>query len=162
MSAGTRYFVADHYRFAAALAGGWVLSAALRGMHHLAETSTAGDQAWLIQLPDARDARLVLLRDGVPEVDRQVLLDDAGVEMMRRHVRAWRQLSGTTTPLSWWLTTSAPSADVLSQQLGSEGQLERLALQSAWRPSALQPDLEPAPLDPLVHLALMGMRSVDL
>ena len=82
----------------------WCLSAALRALNRLCSQWT-GDLAWL--LPSRRGLRLVLIRAGVPELDRCVSFDAddplVAWEELEQLVDAWQRIN-PAVPLGWWLS----------------------------------------------------------
>ena len=86
-----------------------MLTAAQRALHQLTQTWD-GDLAWLVE--EEKSLRLLLFRQGVPEVDHA--LDDLDPLACQREIRAcvsaWQARVASPSALGWWL--SVPSAQV--------------------------------------------------
>ena len=87
----------------------WSLTAAQRALHQLTQ-AWDGDLAWLVR--DGKSMRLLLRRQGVPEVDHALeQLDPLACQReIRACVAAWQCLVDTPSALGWWL--SVPRAQV--------------------------------------------------
>ncbi len=139
----------------------WVLSAALRGLK-LFLPEGVGELAWLIQASQNEPVRLLLMRSGVPDVDRRIRSDQPIADQIRDTVRAWQSLVDGGNSLAWCcslIDQSVLDGSVLFDTMPFEQVLQP---QMTWVPSPWSPDLEKGELDPLVHLALAGVREVKL
>lgn len=140
----------------------WCLSSALRGLLQLTQ-HWSGDLAWLIQ--DGPSCRLVLLRNGVPELDQVMTTAAAEVDGCQREIRAWlmawQQRSPSSAALGWWFSVACDQND-LWEALVDLGRGEQLLPQDL--PTLNQStDLEtlPSPLEALEHLALLGSLNLE-
>ena len=88
----------------------WSLTAAQRALHQLTQ-AWAGDLAWLVV--EEKSMRLVVFREGVPEVDHALEeLDPLACQReIRACVAAW-QARAWTSSLGWWFTVPAEQVDV--------------------------------------------------
>ena len=134
----------------------WCLTSALRGLLQLTH-SWSGHLAWLIQ--DGRSCRLVLLSNGVPELDQLMTTPASDLEGCQREVRAWltawQQRSPSSAELGWWLSVAHDQAD-LWKTLVDEGRGECL-LQQDLPPFEQATHSDPSnSFEALEHLALFG------
>ena len=139
----------------------WILSSALRGLQ-LFLPEGVGDLAWLIQASQNEPVRLLLLRSGVPDVDRPISSDQPIAGQIRNTVRAWQSLVDGGESLAWCCSVidqSVLDGSVLVDTMQLENVLQP---EMTWIPSPWSPDLEQGELDPLVHLALAGVREVKV
>ena len=87
----------------------WSLTAAQRALHQLTQ-AWAGDLAWLVV--EEKSMRLVVFREGVPEVDHA--LEELDPLTCQREIRAcvaeW-QTRAWTSSLGWWFTVPAEQVD---------------------------------------------------
>lgn len=82
----------------------WSLHAAFRGFVGSCPGVDA-NVAWMIEGP--RHHRLLLMRHGVPEVDRSISqLDSEGLLDVVGTIEAWQLLKPTSTPVRWLFTPS--------------------------------------------------------
>ena len=136
----------------------WIVSCAQRCLHQL-NSHWTGDLAWLF--PHGSAVRLVLVRDGVPEVDqtfaREGIAPDVLIAAIRRCVSAWCALTNGPAPLGWWLSfpesqhqTFLPLIDPGRQDCCLNQVLE-------WKPEPWGDEAGNDPLEPLEQLALFGM-----
>ncbi|MAV13246.1 MAG: hypothetical protein CL861_07330 [Cyanobium sp. MED843] len=134
----------------------WTLSSALRGLMLQLE-DWLGDLAWLF--PAQQGLRLVLIRDGVPEVDHTIQLAEPDVmrQELRRIVSAWQSLTSSSPCLGWCLSLPEhlvamvlPVVDIDRDEQRLDLSLEELVVPS---PETLQEE----ELTPLEQLALIGM-----
>ena len=88
----------------------WSLTAAQRALHQLTQ-AWAGDLAWLVV--EEKSMRLVVFREGVPEVDHALEeLDPLACQReIRACVAAW-QARAWISSLGWWFTVPAEQVDV--------------------------------------------------
>ena len=88
----------------------WLLTAAQRALDQLTQTWD-GDLAWLVE--EEKSLRLLLFRQGVPEVDHG--LDDLDPLACQREIRAcvatWRARVATPPALGWWLSVPSEQVD---------------------------------------------------
>ena len=87
----------------------WLLTTAQRALHQLTHMWD-GDLAWLVE--EEKSLRLLLFRQGVPEVDHALdALDPlARWREIRACVAEW-QACAWTSSLGWWLTVPAEQVD---------------------------------------------------
>lgn len=133
----------------------WTLSSAFQAVQRV-QLIENGHVAWLIQHHELSRPRLILLRDGIPEVDRQLHSDMDVGHQVRQTVDAWIQLSDEVVSLTCLLTSPESEVQELSNLLQGYGPVLNCSMDAVWCPKAWSPELEPAALDPLAHLALMG------
>jgi len=89
----------------------WLLAASRRGLLTRLGDPT-GDLVWLLQ--QGRGWRLLVLRDGLPELDRS-LPAEAFQESVQELLAAWQQHAGrSATPLRWWITASAEEKEAVA------------------------------------------------
>ena len=133
----------------------WSLHAAFRGFVG-SYPGVDANVAWMIEGP--RHHRLLLMRHGVPEVDRSISqLDSGGLLDVVGTIEAWQLLKPTSTPVQWLFTPS----------LGGSAGTESL---HDWAQSSLMPIDLPAInlsrwdvstgselLDPFVSLGFAGL-----
>ncbi|QNI65932.1 hypothetical protein [Synechococcus sp. A15-44] len=88
----------------------WLLTAAQRALHQLTQT-WEGDMAWLVE--EEKSLRLLLFRQGVPEVDHALeQLDPLACQReVRACVAAWQALVDTPSALGWWLSVPTVQVD---------------------------------------------------
>ncbi|WP_115081249.1 hypothetical protein [Synechococcus sp. N32] len=88
----------------------WSLIAAQRALDQLT-LAWDGDLAWLVR--DGKSMRLLLRRQGVPEVDHALeQLDPLACQReIRACVAAWQALVDTPSALGWWLSVLAEEVD---------------------------------------------------
>ena len=136
----------------------WLLSCAQRCLHHLSSGWT-GDVAWLF--PHGSAVRLVLIHDGVPEVDQTFARDglepDALISEIRRSVSAWQTLMNRSVPLGWWLSFPESHNQMFMLLIDAARQDCLLNQPFAWNPAPWGEDSGDDPLEPLEQLALFGM-----
>ena len=88
----------------------WLLMVAQRALHQLTQTWD-GDLAWLVV--EEKSLRLLLFRQGVPEVDHA--LDDLDALSCQREIRAcvatWQALVASPPALGWWLPVPSEQVD---------------------------------------------------
>ena len=88
----------------------WLLTAAQRALHQLTQTWD-GDLAWLVL--EEKSLRLLLFRQGVPEVDHA--LDALDPLACQREIRAcvatWRARVASPPALGWWLSVPSEQVD---------------------------------------------------
>ena len=88
----------------------WSLTAAQRALDQLTQ-AWDGDLAWLVR--DGKSMRLLLRRQGVPEVDHALeQLDPLACQReVRACVAAWQALVDKPSALGWWLSVPAEQVD---------------------------------------------------
>ena len=136
----------------------WLVSCAQRCLHHLSSDWT-GVVAWLF--PHASAVRLVLIHDGVPEVDQTFARDgiapDVLISQIHRSVSAWETLMNRAVPLGWWLSFSESHNQIFMPLIDAARQDCLLNKPFAWNPAPWGKDSGDDPLGPLEQLALFGM-----
>ena len=136
----------------------WLVSCAQRCLHHLSSGWT-GDLAWLF--PHGSAVRLVLIHNGVPEVDQTFAGDgiapDPLISEIRRSVSAWQTLMNRSVPLGWWLSFSEPRYQIFMPLIDAARQDCLLNQPFAWNPAPWGADSGDDTLEPLEQLALLGM-----
>ena len=136
----------------------WLVSCAQRCLHHLCSDWT-GDLAWLF--PHGSAVRLVLIHDGVPEVDqtfaRQGTAPDVLIAEIRRHVAAWQTLMNRSDSLGWWLSLSESQHQAFIPLIDASPQDCLLNQPLQWNPELWGGDAGDDQLEPLEQLALFGM-----
>jgi hypothetical protein len=136
----------------------WCLSAALRALNRLC-SEWAGDLAWL--LASRRGLRLVLIRAGVPELDRCVSfeVDDplAAWEELVQVIDAWQRIN-SAAPLGWWLSLPVAERDGWAGRCIQARGDTRLDHEIPGAPLAWDP-LDSSELDPVVELVLFALRG---
>lgn len=134
----------------------WCLSAGLRALNRFCPDWT-GDLAWLLH--SCRGLRLVLIRAGVPELDRCVSLDVddplAAWEQLVQVVDAWQQIN-SAEPLGWWLSLPAKERDGWAGRCVQARGDTRLDHEIPGAPVAWDP-LDSSELDPVVELLLSAL-----
>ena len=136
----------------------WCLSVALRALKRLCSEWT-GDLAWL--LPSRRGLRLVLIRAGVPELDRCVSFDVddplAAWEELVQLVDAWQRINAAV-PLGWWLSLPVEERNGWAGRcIQARGDI-RLDHEIPGAPLAWDP-LDSSELDPVVELVFSALRG---
>ncbi len=136
----------------------WCLSVALRALKRLCSEWT-GDLAWL--LPSRRGLRLVLIRAGVPELDRCVSFDVddplAAWEELVQLVDAWQRIKAAV-PLGWWLSLPVEERNGWAGRcIQARGDI-RLDHEIPGAPLAWDP-LDSSELDPVVELVFSALRG---
>ena len=134
----------------------WALSSALRGLMLQLDT-WQGDLAWLT--PDQRGLRLVLIRNGVPEVDYPIQITEpfAMRQEIRRVVSAWQSLTVRPTGLGWWLSLPEHTVDMVLPMIDVDRNEQRLDASGNALVVPSPDTLQEEELTPLELLALIGM-----
>ena len=136
----------------------WIVSCAQRCLHQL-NSHWTGDLAWLF--PHGSAVRLVLVRNGVPEVDqtfaREGTAPDALIAAIRRSVSAWCALTNDPAPLGWWFSFPESQQQTFLPLIdpGREDCCLNQVLE--WNPEPWGDEAGNDPLEPLEQLALFGM-----
>ena len=88
----------------------WLLAAAQRALHQLTQ-AWDGDLAWLVV--EEKRIRLLLFRQGVPEVDHALEEPDplACQREIRACVAAWQARADMSSALGWWLSVPTEQVD---------------------------------------------------
>ena len=138
----------------------WSLSSACQGLNNALD-AWSDDLALL--LPHGQMMRMVLIRDGVPEVDRRFKLEqpDQLRDDIRRFVAAWRAESSVNRSLGWWFSLPDLDAEGLLPLIDLDRGEQRLDQALAWTPDSVMDGSGQRTLDPLDHLCLYGMVSED-
>ena len=88
----------------------WLLTAAQRALDQLTQ-AWDGDLVWLVV--EEKRLRLLLFRQGVPEVDHA--LEEHGPQACQREIRAcvaaWQALVDSPSALGWWLSVPSEQVD---------------------------------------------------
>ena len=136
----------------------WSLMSALRAVQRSIPDEWVGDLAWLIQSQGQPGCRLLLLRDGIPEVDQSVRSRDEAIAQFAPTVQAWRSFSGQQAlPLGWFVSVADQTLFDSAQDMNDVSADRHLTLKSGWTASPLLPEQEPDCLDPFIHLAFAGL-----
>ena len=136
----------------------WLLTSALRGVL-LELQGWQGDLAWLIEC--GTTMRLVLVRDGVPELDCSLRSDDPAElrGALRARIAAWHNFCGARPTLGWWLSVSPDWQDALQPLIDPDRGERDLTAAGRWAASAVSPTENLSPLTPIEALALSGMAE---
>ena len=137
----------------------WLLSSACLGLLELTSQRDV-DLAWMIGT--SRWTRVLLIRNGVPEVDRVIKNDpsDRGLVELVGTIEAWRLLGESSRPLRWlssW-SPSAPPPPIALTQWVDETAVSLDLPSVAFRPWDASTDADL--LDPLVSLGFSGLGLV--
>lgn len=136
----------------------WSLSAAHRAVRRLTE-EWCGDLAWLIL--DGQVCRLVLIRDGVADLDFSLSrpTPETARGWVRERVNAWRERMECMEPLGWWFSVEAEEqTDWLAVMDSAAGEV--LVDQTLpWCPRLWDGDADQVALSPLQHLALSALHQ---
>ena len=136
----------------------WSLSSALRALQLSTPDDWFGDLAWMIQSSGQPGCRLLLLRDGTPEVDQSVRSNDDAMELFKTTVQAWRKLNSQKKLPLGWLATVAEETSIDPARLMKETAADhQLLLENSWTASPLMPEQESGGLDPFTRLAFAGL-----
>lgn len=132
-----------------------MLSSAFWGLRHLT-SEWHGDLVWLLEQGNA--VRLVLIRQGVPEVDRLIPASSStelrGV--VRQTISAWQRMSTSTRPLGWWMSLSREMTQRLQSLVDPNLDEHQLDQASIWPLQPLDADLDDS-LTALEQLSLLGL-----
>lgn len=133
----------------------WLLSAAWRGALQQGSQHDS-NLAWIIA--HGQQKRLILLRHGVPEVDR--VLVEQGAQLLTAVsdlVRVWQELNPINSPLQWLMTAPASERLPLSGLAGGGMEMSSTQAPDLLDHHPLDPLGDPHLLDPLVSLGLVGL-----
>ena len=140
----------------------WSVLSALRVLQRSQAGDRVEDLAWVIQASGQSGCRLVLVRDGVPEVDRFVLTTDGVSDVLRTTASAWRRLDDQTSrPLAWLNCVADDSLFDPKPWLDAAMSDRLLDLPVGWSPTPAIPEQETCPLDRFIHLAFAGLNEVQ-
>ena len=136
----------------------WSLSAAHRAVRRLTE-EWHGDLAWLIL--DGTDGRLVLVRDGVADLDFSLPRPSSAstTAWIRERVTAWRDRMSSRVPLGWWLSVTAEEQTDWLDLVDSDAGEVLLDKTLPWCPRDWDGDTDQVALSPLQHLALTALQQ---
>ena len=136
----------------------WCLTAAHRALLHLTE-DWSGNLAWFIL--DGTDGRLVLIRDGVADLDFALSLTTppAAMTSIRERVNAWRNRISSSVPLGWWLSVSAEEQPDWLALVDSDSGEVLLDQTLIWCPRDWEGEKNQVALSPLQHLALTALQQ---
>lgn len=133
----------------------WLLSAAWRGL--MRESSQQDvDIVWIVS--HGPEKRLILLRDGVPEVDLAFAdLDEPRNASLGDFVQVWQESHQGAAAVQW-LITAPPSDGLHGLKPKAPGEMVRSTESSAvLEYQSFDPQGEPQLLDPLVSLGFVGL-----
>ncbi|AII48239.1 hypothetical protein KR52_03595 [Synechococcus sp. KORDI-52] len=138
----------------------WSLTDALNGLRQITQ-DWSGDLAWLL-LHDGR-ARLILMRDRIPEIDRTFSSNDVDVCIAetRALIRSWQQKLNAPRPLGWWFTLEDPSRRDWLQLVDAEAGEQSLNRPLAWSPDPWTESAGAEVLSPLAHLVLGQLHEEE-
>jgi len=140
----------------------WSVSTALRALQRSLPDPWVEDLAWVIQASGQSGCRLVLVRDGVPEVDRLVRTPDGLSDVISTTARAWRRLDAQASrPLAWLTCVADDSLFDPKPWLDTAKSDRLLELPMGWVATPAIPEQETGPLDPFIHLAFAGLNEVQ-
>ena len=133
----------------------WILSAAWRGAFQMTSQQDV-DSAWLIV--HGQQKRLILLRHGVPEVDRCITTgDDYWFPNVNDFVQSWQWRNQSYSSVQWLITAPSEARMQLSEwdriSLGT-GSTELFQLMD-YQP--FEPQAPSRLLDPLASLGFIGL-----
>ena len=135
----------------------WLVSCAQRCLHHLSSDWT-GVVAWLFTHASA--VRLVLIRNGVPEVDQTFATD--GICTGRsdrsdsRSVSAWQTLTNRSCSTGLVVLLPESQQQIFFHLIDAARQDCLLNQALEWNPAPWGDDSGNDPLEPLEQLALLG------
>lgn len=133
----------------------WLLSAAWRGLQQQ-QSCDHSDVAWL--LSHQQQQRLILLRHGVPEVDRNLGQDvEQFWPSINYFIEAWQDINGSSSSLQWQLTAPPSLRERVVSLAGSSTEWFSSEPFDDQDLQPFDPMQEPALLDPLVSLGLIGL-----
>ena len=136
----------------------WSLMSALRAVQRSIPDDWVGDLAWLIQSSGQPGSRLLLLRNGIPEVDQSVPASADATALFSNTMQAWRSLTGQQSlPIGWLVSVANKTLIDPSAWMNDVPADRELALKVNWTSSPLVPEQESASLEPFVHLAFAGL-----
>ena len=136
----------------------WSLTAAHRAVLRLTE-EWLGDRAWLIL--DGQVGRLVLIRDGVADLDFVLArpTPSSATAWIRERVTAWRERMQSMESLGWWLSVTAEEQMDWSVLVDSDAGEVLLNQALSWCPHDWDGDADHVALSPLHHLALTALQQ---
>ena len=136
----------------------WCLAAAHRTIQRFTSSSTEA-LAWLIA--EASVARLVLIRDSVPELDLQVVVSDpaAVIPALRQRVEAWFHATPDQQVLAWWLTVPENDHEQWSALVDVASGEHLLDEALPWSPVVWDQTVENLLLPPLHQLAFTALQQ---
>ena len=136
----------------------WTVSSALRSLT-LGPDPGSGDLA--LVFAEESGIRLVLSRDGMPELDCCIDVGDSSLLALelRRRVAAWQTHAGGSRPLAWCLSLPESWLEQLEGLIDPDRQESLVGTSESWCPLAVSPDDDANGLLALERLALLGMRE---
>ena len=136
----------------------WTVSSALRSLM-LEPDPGSGDLA--LVFAEESGIRLVLSRDGMPELDCCIDVGDSSLLALelRRRVAAWQTHAGGSRPLAWCLSLPESWLEQLEGLIDPDRQESLVGTSESWCPLAVSPDDDANGLLALERLALLGMRE---
>ena len=136
----------------------WSLISALRAVQRSIPDDWIGDLAWLIQSSGQPGCRLVLLREGIPEVDQSLRTSENAAALFTGTTQAWRALSGQQPlPLGWLVSADDNQLFDPARWMDEDSADRQLVLKNNWSASPLVPEQESGNMDPFLHLAFAGL-----
>ena len=141
----------------------WSLTAAQRALHQLTQ-AWDGDLAWLVL--EEKSLRLLLFRQGVPEVDHALEeLDPLACQReIRACVAAWQARVATPSALGWWLSVPIEQVDdwmpLVEGQQGSAALNQPLPVWAEPSDDGTAGDVTDV-LSPLQQLALLALHQEE-
>ena len=138
----------------------WLLTAAQRSLHQLTR-AWDGDLAWLVL--EEQSMRLLLFRQGVPEVDHPLRQPDPLVcqREIRACIAAWQARVAAPPRLGWWFSVQIDQFDdwkLVVDDLAREVCLNE-PLPALAEPT--DPGIDVDVLSPLQHLALLALYQEE-
>lgn len=135
----------------------WSLVSALRALRDSIPDWSSGALLWLIQPQETSPFRVLILRDGTPEVDRTIPANDKAAEVVREIIQAWSPRANQ--PLRW-VSSVGDGAHVERWFTADNGRSwEHVLPDIPWTVEPWDPGLEPGGLDPLTRLTLAGLQE---
>ena len=109
----------------------WVLSSALKGLREDG-ADWSGDVIWLF--PSGPSVRFILLRAGVPEVDRVIAAADPVLlrQGLRQSIAAWQSITSQVVPLGWQLSLPESLMDSVLPMIDPDRQEQLLEHPFPW------------------------------
>ena len=136
----------------------WALSSALRGLR-ADGPDWSGDVIWL--LASGPSVRFILLRAGVPEVDR--VIDAADPVLLRQDLRqsiaAWQAMTAQVVPLGWQLSLPELLMDSVLPMIDPDRQEQLLEHPFPWLGMDALDGHGSDALAPFEQLALRGLQE---
>lgn len=133
----------------------WLISAAWRGA--LQETShQSSSLAWVVA--HEQQKRLILLRHGVPEVDR--IFDDQTEQWLQNvsdFVRVWRETDHADSSVQWLVTAPQSIRAQMNRSMGFCADIGSADSSQLFEHRGIDSLADPQLMDPLVSLGFVGL-----